>query len=185
MSKVNIFFADGLEEIEGLTVVDLLRRAGIETTIVSIMNSLEINGSHGIKITADKMLKDVDFKNSDMIVLPGGLKGTNNLGNCKELVEQIKSYNKDGKMLAAICAAPSIFGENNVLDGKRATCYPGFEDKLKGASVVNAPVVKSQNVITSRGMGTSHNFGLAIVEHYLGKEKAKELAESVQFNYYE
>lgn len=177
--------ADGFEEIEGLCVVDILKRALIDVDMVSISDSLTVTGAHGIKITADKLIDEVDFDKGDMIVLPGGMPGTTNLGNCKKLVDNIIKYNKQDKMLAAICAAPSVLGVNGILAGKTATCYPGFEDKLIDACVTNTKVVKSKNVITSRGMGTAIDFGLCIVEYYMGKGKAKELASGIQYQYYE
>ncbi|MBQ8042532.1 MAG: DJ-1/PfpI family protein [Clostridia bacterium] len=185
MSKINVFFANGYEEIEGLTVIDLLRRAGLEVDIVSINNVLEVKGAHDIVIKADKLLKDVDFENGDMIVLPGGLPGTTYLGECEELTKQIVKYNNEKKMLAAICAAPSVFGQLGILEGKSATCYPGFEDILVGAVCLNSGVVKSSNVITANGMGTAIEFALTIIEHYLGKGKAVAIAKAIQYKYYE
>lgn len=185
MSKINVFFANGHEEIEGLTVIDLLRRAGLEVDIVSINENLEVIGAHNITIKADRLLGEVDFDNGDMIVLPGGLPGTTYLGECKELTEQIIKYNNDKKMIAAICAAPSVLGQLGVLEGKSATCYPGFEDKLTGAACLNSGVVKCQNIITARGMGTAIDFALTIIEHYLGKGKAATIAKAIQYKYYE
>ena len=181
MCKINVFFANGHEEIEGLTVIDLVRRAGLDVDIVSINETLEVVGAHNITIKADKLLNEVDFDNGDMIVLPGGMPGTINLGECKELCDQVLKYNSEDKMLAAICAAPSVLGELGVLKGKSATCYPGFEDKLKGAAHLNSGVVKSHNVITASGMGTAIDFALAIIEHYLGKGKANVIAEAIQY----
>lgn len=185
MSKINVFFADGHEEIEGLTVIDLLRRAGLEVDIVSINKDKEVTGAHNIVIKADKLLDEVDFDNGDMIVLPGGLPGTTYLGECNVLTEQIVKYNNDKKMLAAICAAPSVLGKLGVLEGKSATCYPGFESELTGAACLNSGVVKSQNVITANGMGTAIEFALTIIEHYLGKGKAVTIAKAIQYKYYE
>lgn len=185
MSKINVFFANGHEEIEGLTVIDILRRAGLEVDIVSITGTLEVTGSHHITIKADRLIDDVDFDNGDMIVLPGGLPGTNNLADCTKLTEQIVKYNEEKKMLAAICAAPSVFGQLGILEGKSATCYPGFEDKLTGAVCLNSGVVKCQKIITANGMGTAIDFALTIVEHYLGKGKARDLANTIQYKHYE
>lgn len=184
MSKINVFFANGHEEIEGLTVIDLLRRAGLEVDVVSINDGLEVKGSHNITIKADKTLADVDFDNGDMIVLPGGLPGTNNLAECEALTKQILKYNEEKKMLAAICAAPSVFGQLGVLEGKSATCYPGFEDKLTGAACLSSGVVKCQNVITANGLGSAIDFALTIIEHYLGKGKAKDVADAIQYKHF-
>ena len=181
MCKINVFFANGHEEIEGLTVIDIIRRAGLEVNVVSINEGLEVVGAHNITIKADKLLSEVDFEDGDMIVLPGGMPGTINLGNCEKLCEQIVKYNEEGKMIAAICAAPSVLGKLGVLQGKSATCYPGFEDQLEGAVKTNSDVVKSHNVITANGMGAAIEFGLAIIDHYLGKGKAKAIADAILY----
>ena len=150
MSKVYVFLAEGFEEIEGLTVVDLLRRAGVETEMVSVMDGKQIKGSHGIKVTADSMFDDADFSDADILVLPGGMPGTLNLGNHTGLCEILKKHYEAGKMVAAICAAPSVFGELGFLKGRIATCYPGFESKLEGAIVCATKVAVDENVITSQ-----------------------------------
>lgn len=179
MSKVSIFLADGFEEIEGLTVVDLLRRADIDITMVSIMDTKKITGAHDIVIEADELYKDMNFSNMDALVLPGGMPGSKYLGDHSELVELLKSFNEDNKLIAAICAAPSVLGVNGILQDKKATCYPGFEDKLEGATFIKEPVVKDQNIITSRGVGTAIDFALAIIESLKDKKAAKEIAESI------
>lgn len=179
MSKVSIFLADGFEEIEGLTVVDLLRRADIDITMVSIMDTKKITGAHDIVIEADELYKDMNFSNMDALVLPGGMPGSKYLGDHSELVELLKSFNEDNKLIAAICAAPSVLGVNGILQDKKATCYPGFEDKLESATFIKEPVVKDQNIITSRGVGTAIDFALAIIESLKDKKAAKEIAESI------
>ena len=181
MAKVLIMLADGFEEIEGLAVVDLLRRARIDIETVSIMETNTVMCKHNIELKADKTFNEADFSGADMIVLPGGIPGATNLENYKPLIEKLIEFNNKGKKLAAICAAPYILGINHILEGKEATCYPGFEDKLLGAKALTDKVVVSKNVITSRGMGTAIDFGLAIIETYLGKEKAKEIADSVMY----
>ena len=124
MAKTAIFLAEGFEEIEALTVVDLLRRAGIEITMASITESRQVTGSHDIKVEADALLSDINFDDIDMIILPGGMPGTNNLDACEELTAHIREFADAGKKLAAICAAPRVFGKMGILSGKRATCYP-------------------------------------------------------------
>lgn len=173
------FLAEGFEEIEGLTVVDILRRAGIAIDMVSITGSVKVTGSHGIEITADKTISATDFTKLDMIVLPGGMPGTKNLESCEALMKQVDAFAKEEKYLAAICAAPSIYGHRGLLSGKRACCYPGFESHLTGAKVTAAEVSVDGHMITSRGMGTAIPFALAIVEAFCGKEKAEELAKSI------
>ncbi len=180
MSKVCCFMADGLEEVEALSVVDILRRGGIEVSLVSVMGKKEITGSHKIQIVTDCLIEDVDFDNVDMIFLPGGIPGTPNLKANKLLCEKIIEFNEQGKLLAAVCAAPSIFGELGLLKGKKATSYPGFEEKLIGATYVTARVVTDGNITTSRGLGTSLELGLRLLEIFTSKEVAEDMARKVQ-----
>ena len=161
--KVCVFLADGFEEIEGLTVVDLLRRAEIEVTTVSITDSKTIHGAHGIDVLADKLFEEADFEVQDMLVLPGGMPGTLNLGAHEGVKEELAKAFAAGKFLAAICAAPSVLGKYGFLIGKKATSYPGFEAKLAGAECVLDAVVVDGNIITSRGMGTSIDLGLELI----------------------
>ena len=181
MSRVCVFLADGFEEIEGLTVVDLLRRAGVETQTVSISDSRTVTGSHQIAVRADLCLKDADFKETELLVLPGGMPGTKKLEAQEELMAQIDAFYAEGKYIAAICAAPSIFGHRGILKGRKACCYPSFESHLEGADVTKGPVEISENVITSRGMGTAVDFGLAIAEVFCGREKAEEMAGTIVY----
>lgn len=182
MSKVYIFLADGFEEVEGLTVVDLLRRAGIGIETVSIKDSREVESSHGISLLADRVFKDTDFSDADILVLPGGMPGTLHLKEYKPLTDLLQSfYNKGGKV-AAICAAPSVFGALGFLRGRRATSYPSFLDKLEGAEISLDSVVVDGNVTTSRGMGTAIDFGLCLIGQLEGKEKADEIAESIVYS---
>ena len=179
---VYILLADGFEEIEALTVVDLLRRAGIDITMVSIMEGRTVIGSHRISVEADAMLKDTDFDSIDMIILPGGMPGTENLFGCEGLKAKIRDFADKGKKLSAICAAPTIYGRMGLLQGKKACCYPGREKDLLGADAQTVSVVKDGNFITSRGMGTAIDFGLAIIEEYLGAEAAADMAEKIVYN---
>ena len=181
MKKIGIFMADGCEEIEALTVVDILRRAEIGIDMISITGKQQVTGSHGITFVCDRLISEADFSSYDGLVLPGGMPGTTSLGAHKTVVEQIKSFAKEGKLVSAICAAPSVLGDNDILQGKKATCHPGFEDRLAGADVVTEPVAADGNVITSRGMGTAIPFALSIVE-YLGEEaKAAEIREAIVY----
>lgn len=183
MARVYVFLADGFEEIEALTPVDLLRRAGVETKTVSIMDGKRVVGSHQIAVEADLTLEEADFESVQVLVLPGGLPGTTNLGACKLLVEKLKQFAaNEEKKVAAICAAPSVLGENGILQGKKAICYPGWEEKLLGADVqAGAKVVIDGNVITSRGMGTAMDFGLTLVAELTDEETAKKLAAGTQY----
>lgn len=179
MKKIAVFFATGYEEIEALTVVDLCRRAGIDTQMVSVTESLQVTGSHNISVTMDSMYGDVAFEELDMIVLPGGMPGTLNLEAHNELMGRVDEFDKAGRFVAAICAAPSIFGHRGVLKGKKACSYPGFEKDLNGAEVVFDSVVRDGHVITSRGMGCAIDFALEIIAALCGEDEAQQKAESI------
>lgn len=179
MSKLGIFMAPGCEEVEALAVVDLVRRAKIDICMISITDKNTVTGSHNITFFTDATKDEVDYDLLDGIILPGGMPGTLNLEADEIVQNTIRSFNEDGKMVAAICAAPSVLGEAGLLQGKSACCYPGFEDKLLGAYVETKPVVRDGNIITSRGMGTAVAFGLAIVEYVLGEETANELKAGI------
>ena len=179
MKKIAVFFGTGYEEIEALTVVDLCRRAGIDTRMVSVTDCLQVTGSHNITVTMDQMYDEVVFEELDMIVLPGGMPGTLNLEAHEGLMEQVDAFHKAGRFIAAICAAPSIFGHRGILQGKRACSYPGFEKDLDGANVVFDSVARDGHVITSRGMGCAIDFSLEIIAALCGNDVAKEKAEAI------
>ena len=181
--KTAIFFADGCEEIEGLTVVDLLYRAGIPCTKVSINPVPEVTSSHEITFRTDTTIDALDFDDYDMLILPGGVPGTPNLRACAPLMDQVVDFCKKGKQIAAICAAPGIFAELGLLKDVPATCNPTRDECLleNGAKLSHDQVVVSGNIITSRAMGTAIPFGLAIVAHYLGEETARALGENVLY----
>ncbi len=179
MEKAYVFLADGFEEIEGLTVVDILRRAGADTQTVSVMGRKEITGSHRITLQADLVFEETSFEDGTLFVLPGGMPGTKHLGAHEGLTSLLKKAAAEGKRVAAICAAPSVLGDLGLLEGKHAACYPGFEDRLKGAQVEFTPVVTDGNITTSRGMGTAIPFALSLVAQLTGAEKAEELAKGI------
>ncbi len=181
MSKLAVFFAEGYEEIEALTVVDICRRCEIQVDMVSMNNEWAVAGSHGINVEMDKLFSQLDFSEYDMLVLPGGKLGTENLEAHQGLMEQLGAFYRDGKYIAAICAAPSIFGHRGFLNGRRACSYPSFESHLVGAKVTEGPVEISDHVITSRGMGTAIDFSLAIVGVLCGEEKAQETAKTIVY----
>ncbi|ABX40758.1 DJ-1 family glyoxalase III [Lachnoclostridium phytofermentans] len=180
MAKVYVFLADGFEEIEALTVVDLLRRAGVDVTTVSITENNLVHGAHGIDVMADILFKD-DLSEADMLVLPGGGLGTRNLLDHEGLKDLLIDYEKKGRYLAAICAAPSILGTHGLLKGKRAICYPGFEDKLTGAVVTNDKVVVDGKIITSKGAGTSIEFSLELIKILCGEEASNQILNGIQY----
>jgi len=179
MGKICVFLAEGMEEIEALTVVDICRRAKLEVATVSITGDKRVTSSHQITVEADELLENIDFDDVDMIVLPGGMPGTLNLEACEPLMEQVAAFDKQGKGLAAICAAPSIFGHKNLLEGRKACCYPGFEKELKGALVSYNSVEVSDHIITSRGMGTAIDFALSIVARIKGQTCADEIEKAI------
>lgn len=181
MSKLGIFMADGCEEIEGLTVVDLVRRAGIEIEMISVSGEKNVTGSHKIAFQTDVSKADADFASYDGIVLPGGMPGTTHLMEDDTVNRVIKEFATSGKLVAAICAAPSVLGNAGLLEGKKATCYPGVESKLTGADFVTDPVAKDGNIITSRGLGTAIEFAAEIVAYLLDESAAKSLKESVVY----
>ena len=179
MKKIAIFFAEGYEEIEALTVVDLCRRAGIWVDMVSVTDSLQVTGAHGIPVVMDKMLAEVEFDTLDMLVLPGGMPGTRNLEQVPLLMEQVKAFAAAGKNIAAICAAPSVFGHLGLLEGKNACCYPGFEEELTGANVMFHPCEADGNIITSRGMGCAIDFSLKIIEKLENDDTASKIGRQI------
>lgn len=184
MAKVYIFLADGFEEIEGLTVVDLLRRANIDITMVSLNPTRKVTGSHNIATEADITFEESNYQDADLLVLPGGMPGTNTLMNHAGLDKLIKEFHAKGKALAAICAAPTVLGQKGLLHGKNATCYTGMEEKLLGANVIDAPVVVDGAIITSKGLGTAIDFSLSIIKRFQGEEAAKKMANQIQYRHY-
>lgn len=181
MSKAAIFLAEGFEEIEALTVVDICRRCGIAIDMISITEEGQVVSSHGVKVAADKVFSQAEFDTYDMLILPGGMPGTKNLEAHGPLMEQVDAFYKNGRYIAAICAAPSIFGHRGILKGRNACSYPDFESHLEGASVTREPVEISDHVITSRGMGTAIDFGLAIAGVLGIPEKAEEIAKAIVY----
>ncbi len=181
---VYLFLAEGFETIEALTVVDMLRRAGIDITTVSITDSLEVKSAHGIVVKADELLSNVKDNDSECLVLPGGMPGTNNLRANDTLMDMVIKQNEAGKYVAAICAAPAvIFSELGITKGKNSTCYPSFNDKLEdeGVNLIKLPAVVDGNVITGMGMGTAIEFSHAIIKELKGKEIADKILDSICF----
>ncbi len=181
MAKVYTFLADGCEMVEALAVVDVLRRAGIDTITVSVNGSHEVLSSHKVVLGADTLFEENDYEDADVLFLPGGMPGTRNLEAHQGLVSLLKQHNAQEKLLAAICAAPSVYGHLGFLNGKKATCYPGFEKDLLGAEYVPDRVVKDGNIITSRGMGTAIDLGLRLVSVLISQQKADDIAKAIQY----
>lgn len=179
MKKVNIYLADGFEEIEAVTVIDVLRRAGIEVKAVSVTGKKEVKGAHAITITADALFEAVNNQEADAVVLPGGMPGTNNLNAHTALKNLLIYFSEANKLVGAICAAPSILGKLGLMIGRRTTCYPGFEQYLGGAVLEEETVVRDDNFITSRGPGTAVYFALSLVEVLIGREEADRVREDM------
>ena len=182
--RVAVFVAPGLEEIEGLTVVDVLYRAGVPCDTVAVTPERQVTSSHEVTIVCDRSIADegFSFDDYDMLVLPGGIPGTPNLRACEPLCSALVEFSRSGRALAAICAAPSVLAELGLLEGRRATANPGFQHVLaeRGALLVpDEPVVVDGGVITSQGAGTAMLFGLEIVRHFLGDEAVERVRDGV------
>lgn len=184
-SKVYIFLADGFEELEALAPVDILRRAGFDIETVSITNEIEVIGSHGLHVLCDTTINLISPEIADLLILPGGMPGSDNLAACEFLAEMLMEQNNKGKWIAAICAAPYVLGELGILNGKEATCYPGYEDKLLGSTCLKQSVVVSQNIITANGPGAAVLFAFKIVELLKDKRIAELLSSQMMFEKYE
>lgn len=180
--KVCTFLTDGFETVEALAVVDILKRAGVEVDLVSIQKNLSVTSAQNIKVQAEYQIEDYDFHGVDLLFLPGG-GGHKNYKNCKKLENVVKDFANKHKNIAAICAAPSYLGYLGLLKGKKAMCFPGFEEQLIGAEFVPAPerVVTDGNITTSRGMGTSVDLGLELVRILVSEEKAEQIGKSIQY----
>ncbi len=181
MGRIAVFFAEGYEEIEALTVVDICRRAELEVQMVSVSGQQMVNGSHGIGVRMDMLFEEVDFDSLDMIVLPGGMPGTKNLEAHQGLMDQVDAFDRAGRYLAAICAAPSILGHRGILKGRKAGCYPGWEEHLEEALISQDEATTDGHVITGRGMGCAISFSLAIVAKLLGQEQADQVARAIVY----
>ena len=179
MKTIFVFLAEGFEEIEALTPVDVLRRAGLSVQTVSVMDEQVVACAHGVPVLADKMFAEINPEDAEMILLPGGLPGATNLDAHEGLSQLILDFAEADKPLAAICAAPLVLGNRGLLQGKKATCYPGFETYLQGAEYTAALVEKDGNIITGKGPGAAMEFAFAIVEKYCGMDKVNELKQGM------
>ena len=178
MKKVVLFFANGTEEIEALTALDLLRRAGAEVTLAGV-GGKELTGSHAIRITADIDASEITAFDYDMVVVPGGMPGTLHMDDSEIVDKTLGAVNANGGFLAAICAAPLVLGKRGYLKNKKAICYPGFESYLEGAMLSEARVCRDGNVITAAGAGVALEFALALIDALYGEEKEKQIRASV------
>jgi 4-methyl-5(b-hydroxyethyl)-thiazole monophosphate biosynthesis len=172
-----LFLDNGFEEIEAITTIDLLRRANIALTTVSITGKPMVLGAHNIAVEADGLFENVDFDDAEMLILPGGQTHLDQHNGLRELLVQ---HNTADKKIAAICAAPSVLGKLGILNGKQATCYPGFESFL-GESYVGGLVVESKNIITAKGPGLAADFAFCLIEHIKGSDVADQVYDTAQY----
>jgi len=176
---VYMFLADGFEESEAIVPLDMLKRGGVDIKTVSITDNNIVNGSHGIAVMTDITVSEMTDEPLEMVILPGGMPGASNLRSNEAVVKAVTETYNNGGYVAAICAAPYILGELGLLKGKKAICYPSFEDRLVGAEVVIDDVVCDGNVITAIGMGAALKFGYALVSVLKGNDVAHKIAKSI------
>lgn len=175
---IAVLLADGFEEIEALTPVDMLRRAGLEVLTVGITSKIAV-GAHGISVICDKLPEEIDLDMISTVILPGGMPGSLNLDASPFTDAILESVNARGGRIAAICAAPLVLGRRGLLEGRRATCYPGFENELVGATVTDEPVITDGNITTARGMGVALDFSKELISLLVTKGKAEELSSAI------
>lgn len=182
MKTMYVFLADGFEEIEALAPIDVMRRAGLSVTTVSVTDSLTVTGAHGIPVVADTLFSQCDYADAALLFLPGGLPGATNLqahtGLCQLLTAKAS---QPDVIISAICAAPLVLGGLGLLQGKQATCYPGFEDTMQGARYTAAKVTVDGHIFTACGPGAAWELGFTFVEHFCGADKADALRSGMQF----
>lgn len=184
MAKVYAMMANGSEEVECLAVLDILKRSGVETVLVSIHDTKQVVSAHQVRMEADATIAETDFSDGDVIFVPGGLPGSEYLSACEPLIAAIKTALADGRRVAAICAAPAVvLGRHDLLQGKTATCYPGFEGELHGARHTDQGVVTDGNITTARGLGYAIDLGLELVRLLVSEEAAEDTKTKIQYNF--
>lgn len=179
MKKAFVFLATGFEEAEAIGTIDVLRRGYMDVTVVSITADKQVKGAHGIEVCADQLFDQIDYNEADVLVLPGGMPGSSNLNAFDPLKILLVNQHQQGRLIAAICAAPLVLGGLGLLKGLRATCYPSFEAELIGAEITGESVVIDTNVITARGPGFVFDFALAILKVLKGKAISEEVASGL------
>lgn len=183
MNRILIFMAEGVEEVEALTVVDLLRRQKCDIDMVTINDSRLVTGSHNIILSADKSITEADIGSYDVLVIPGGLKGTQNLKQEPVVLNTIRDYDAAGKLICAICAGPTVLAAAGITNGHNISSYPGTEGDLNGGIAhPEKEVSVDGNIITSRGLGTAIPFALSIIEYLFGKEASEEMQKKIVYN---
>lgn len=182
MQRSFLFLAEGFEEIEALSVVDIMRRAGMDIKTVSITDSKEVTGAHGVTVKADQLFTDENMEQAEWLILPGGMPGASNLAAFNPLCTLLKNQCRRGGNIAAICAAPSVvLGPLGILNGRKATCYPGFEEGCEGAEMHDTPVVNEGRLITANGPAAAMSFALTIVSNSMGESEAQQVGGGMLF----
>lgn len=179
---ITVFLATGFEEIEAIAPVDIMRRSGLDVRTVSIYDSPMVAGAHNVSIQADMTIDQVDFSQVELMVLPGGLPGSTNLDACEILRKQLKKQAENNKGIAAICAAPLVLGHLGLLKGKKATCYPGVEPELEGATCTGKMVEVDGHFITGKGPAAAFEFGYALVEYLKDQEATLPLRDGMLYS---
>lgn len=179
MGTVYVFFADGFEEIEAFTSVDVMRRAGLNVEMVTVTPDEIVTGAHDVPVLCDKNVVNCDFFDAELVLLPGGMPGASTLEKCGELRNLVLRFAQEQKPIAAICAAPMVLGKLGLLKGKKATCYPGFDKYLEGAEYTGNMVEIVDNFILGKGPGAAPAFGFALLEKFAGAEKALEVKKGM------
>jgi len=180
--KCAVYLADGFEPCEAMITVDILRRGGIETDTVALGDDLRVDSSQRIPVIADKLMRDTAFEDYDILILPGGKKGTENLGRCEALKAELLKRNEEGRLIAAICAAPSILGKLGILKGRNYTCHPDFAFDYGGSYQMEL-AVDDGNLITGRGMGATVEFALVILARLVDADKMKAVKYGMQYEH--
>lgn len=181
MAKVYEFLANGFEDIEALIPLDVLRRGGVDVKTVSITGGESVESAHGVTVKADMVIEDADFSDADLLLLPGGMPGAANLNGHDVLKKAIVRQNAQGKMIAAICAAPMVFGGLGLLSGRRATCYPGFEPYLEGAEYTRELCTVDGNIITGEGPAAAFPFAYTLLAALTDEKTAKDVAGGMMY----
>jgi len=181
MKRAIVFFADGMEECEALITVDLLRRSGIETVTASIMGRKKIVSAHHIAVEADVLAEEANFASADVLILPGGGMGTENLKGSDLVAQRLLEFSATGRYIAAICAAPTVLGKTGLLRGRRATVFPGCEGDCIGAEMTGEKVTVDGNIITGQAVGATFEFALTIIEKLLGASVAEKIQNQVHY----
>lgn len=179
MAKIAVFLAVGFEEIEAIATIDVLRRGGMAVDVISVSGNEYVEGSHGITIKSDLLFFNVDYSNYDVLVLPGGMPGADNLSKHEGLRSLIIDFYRQGKKLAAVCAAPIVFGQLGILKDRDAICYPGFEAHLQGAHISYKTVVRDDQFVTGKGAGVAMAFALEILKWFLPLNEVAELSHKM------